>query len=198
MKGTQPSNEANPVAPPAVTMNRRGVDLTDAGRYADALAAFDKALAQLPDSPGILFNRSEARRLSGDTEGARTDLERALELEPGSADILHALGMVAYDDDDFDLAERRYGEALVVLPAYAEAWNDLGVVKFRRGDFPAARSCFEKAVAADPDSTEAWFNLTDTYEELGLAREKRRALESLNAARLRVGGSDGDGDDTEP
>ena len=89
------------LTPQAVTLNRRGVDLTDAGKYAEALAAFGKALELSPGSPGILFNRAEAARLSGDFAGARADLEAALAAEPASADTMHALGLIAYDTDEY-------------------------------------------------------------------------------------------------
>lgn len=181
---TSPSRSASPAG---ITLNRRGVDMVDSGRYPEAIDAFDRALLLLPDSVGILFNRGEAKRLSGDLAGARMDLERALALEPGAADIVHALGLVAYDSDDFAGAAALYLRALELSPGCAEAWNDLGVVRFRQGDYPAARECFEKTVSFDPDSTEAWFNLADTYDELGLRRERVRALESLRKARIRTG-----------
>lgn len=178
------------LAPQAVTLNRRGVDLTEAGKYNEALAAFTRALELAPGSPGspgILFNRAEAWRQTGDFAAATADLQAALAAEPGSADTMHALGLIAYDADDYDGAVAWYEKSLAVNPRNGQAWNDLGVVRFRRGDYASARTCFEKAVHADHDSTDAWFNLADTYEELGLAHERARALVSLEEARLRAG-----------
>jgi len=104
------------------------------------------------------------------------DLEAVLATEGESADLLLALGLVAYEADDFDTAASRYERALVLKADYPEAWNDLGVVEFRRGEYALARKDFEKAVALSPDYAEAWLNLADSYSELGMEREQRAAL----------------------
>ena len=193
---SQPKAAPRAPTPASVTLNRRGVDLTDSGKYPEAIRAFTEALALSPGSAGILFNRAEAYRLSGAFAEARADLEAARAKEPEAADVLHALGLLAYEEDDFDAAETWYRKALDLDPKNAEAWNDLGVVGFRKGDYAAARERFEKAVHADRDAVEAWFNLADACDELGLARERERALASLEEARLRLG-LGAEGPDTE-
>jgi tetratricopeptide (TPR) repeat protein len=52
---------------------------------------------------------------------------------------------------------------------------------FRRGDYGKARRDFEKAVALDPGYGEAWFNLRDTYEELGMKKERASAAAKAKA-----------------
>jgi Tfp pilus assembly protein PilF len=100
-----------------------------------------------------------------------------LAAEGESADLLLALGLVAYEADDFDVAASRYDRALVLKSDYPEAWNDLGVVEFRRGEYARAQKAFEKAVALSPGYAEAWLNLADSYSELGMERERREAAE---------------------
>ena len=41
------------------TLNDRGVALSDAGRYEEAIAAFDKALKLAPGNTGLVYNRGE-------------------------------------------------------------------------------------------------------------------------------------------
>lgn len=166
----------------AVALNLRGIRYIDEGKYDKAIQAFDQSLEASPSVPSVLFNRAEAKRLAGDCTGARADLMEALRLVPGEADYLHALGLVAYDEDDFSSALEWYSKALLADPDHSSAWNDSGVVHFRRGDFPAARTAFEMAVAKESGSAEAWYNLADTYEELGLKSERARALEGLRKA----------------
>lgn len=163
--------------------------LTQAGRYDDAIKAFSQGLELEPRNSVFFYNRGEAYRRAGKLAEARGDLEAALELSGEEADLLLALGLVAYENDDYDLAEERYERALVLKAAFPEAWNDLGVVKFRRGNYEGARLAFEKAVALEPDYGDAWFNLRDTYEELGLKKEGAKA-----AARVKELGS-GEEDD---
>ena len=166
-------------------LNDKGMALTQAGKYDEAIAAFTKGLELEPGNPVFHYNRGEAYRRAGRLVEAKADLEAVLELSGEEADLLLALGLVADEDDDFDLAERHYERALVLRSAFPEAWNNLGVVKFRRGDYPAAREAFEKAVALDADYGEAWYNLRDTYEELGLKAERAKA-----AARVRELGAE--------
>jgi tetratricopeptide (TPR) repeat protein len=160
----------------AAALNARGMDLTAGERYEEAIAAFGRALDLEPANPGIRYNRGEAYRRAGRSAEAQSDLEAVLEAEGESADLLLALGLVAYEADEFDMAASRYERALVLKSDYPEAWNDLGVVEFRRGEYQRARKDFEKAVALSPGYAEAWLNLADTYSELGMEKERRAAL----------------------
>jgi tetratricopeptide (TPR) repeat protein len=165
----------------AASLNARGMDLTAGERYEEAIAAFGRALELEPGNTGIRYNRGEAFRRSGRSAEATTDLEAVLAVEGESADLLLALGLVAYEAEDFDTAASRYERALVLKSDYPEAWNDLGVVEFRRDDYSRARTDFERAVALDPKYADAWLNLADAYEELGMGRERREAMAKAKA-----------------
>jgi tetratricopeptide (TPR) repeat protein len=160
----------------AATLNARGMDLTAGERYEEAIAAFDRALELEPGNMGIRYNRGEAYRRAGRSAEARADLEAVLAAEGESADLLLALGLVAYEADDFESAAERYERALVLKSDYPEAWNDLGVVEFRRGDYERARKHLERAVELSSDYAEAWLNLADTYSELKMDAKYRQAL----------------------
>jgi tetratricopeptide (TPR) repeat protein len=168
-------------------LNNQAVSLIDAGRYQEAIHLLDKALALDPSRTGVLFNRAEAHRLAGDFDAARKDLLSELHMEPDSPEVLHALGLLAYEEDDFPGALEFYRKALDKDPLYAPAWNDLGVVAFRSEKYDEAREAFEKATSLDPDFSDAWFNLADTYDELGLADKRAYALDRLRAARMKTG-----------
>ncbi|HOI22972.1 MAG: tetratricopeptide repeat protein [Treponema sp.] len=172
------------------SLNAKGIRLTGAGKYGEAIALFDKAIAAKPGLSGLYFNRAEARRLSGDLPGARSDLEQALAIVPGDPEFLHALGLVSYEEDDFESAAGFYRGALDIDPGLAKAWNDLGVVNFRKGAFSNAKDCFTRATEEDTAMAEAWFNLADTCEELGLKSERRAALEGLQKAQALPGGGE--------
>ena len=160
----------------AATLNARGMDLTAGERYEEAIAAFDRALDLEPANTGLRYNRGEAYRRAGRAVEATSDLEAVLAAEGESADLLLALGLVAYEADEFDIAASRYERALVLKSDYPEAWNDLGVVEFRRGEYARARKDFEKAVSLFPGYAEAWLNLADSFSELGMEKERREAL----------------------
>jgi superkiller protein 3 len=172
------------------SLNAKGIALTGAGKYEKAIAVFDEAIVVKPGLSGLYFNRAEAKRLSGDLKGAKSDLEEALAIVPDDPEFLHALGLVSYEEDDYETAERQYRKALVIDPDLAKAWNDLGVIKFRTGAYTEARDCFTRATEEDAAMSEAWFNLADTFEELGLKQERRAALEGLQKAEALSGHGD--------
>jgi tetratricopeptide (TPR) repeat protein len=165
----------------AAALNDRGMALTAAGRYEEAIAAFTRGAELEPANPIFPYNRGEANRRAGRLAEAKADLEAAMASGGEEADLLLALGLVAYEADDYEAAEASYERALVLHEAFPEAWNNLGVVMFRRGDYGKARRDFEKAVALDPGYGEAWFNLRDTYEELGMKKERASAAAKAKA-----------------
>ncbi|MBL7963432.1 MAG: tetratricopeptide repeat protein [Flavobacteriales bacterium] len=61
---------------------RRGYCLLLLGRYAEAVADYDQAIEGGHLDPNNFFYRAQARQLTGDTAGARSDLEQALRLRP--------------------------------------------------------------------------------------------------------------------
>ena len=171
------STENKPVS--VASLNHKGISLTDNGKYTEAIAAFKTALEAGGRLPGILFNRAEAERLAGDFDAAKNDLDEARVLAPDEPDYIHALGLLAYDSDDFATADACFDQTIALKADHSQAWNDKGIIRFRKGEFRTARDCFEKAVAADPGLSEAWFNLADTYDELGLKADRARALKKL-------------------
>lgn len=62
-------------------LNNRGVLYVRMGRLGEALEDFDRSL-RLGDDEEIYFNRGLARILGGDVDGARQDLQKALEFAP--------------------------------------------------------------------------------------------------------------------
>ena len=148
----------------AATLNARGMDLTAGERYEEAIAAFDRALELEPANPGLRYNRGEAYRRAGRSAEAAADLEAVLAAEGESADLLLALGLVAYEADDFDMAASRYERALVLKADYPG-----GLERPRRGGVPPRRVLARQEVTSRrrstsrPDYAEAWLNLADSY-----------------------------------
>lgn len=80
----------------------RADDLSDAGRFSEAIAAYDAALGH-GDDARLLADRAKTQWKSGDAEGALTTLDRALLMDPfePEAHIARALALArggAFDD----------------------------------------------------------------------------------------------------
>ena len=119
---------------------------------------------------------------AGRSAEAKADLEAVLAAEGESADLLLALGLVAYEGGTTSTPRRSATrEHSLLNPAIPRPGTILGVVEFRREAYSKAREDFEKAVALDPKYTDAWLNLADVYDELGLGREQRDAMAKAKA-----------------
>ncbi|XP_059141749.1 tetratricopeptide repeat protein 36-like [Physella acuta] len=64
----------------AKALEIQGVKAAEAGDVDAALAIFTEAVNVAPNWPSAYNNRAQALRLKGDIEGAKADLEKALEL----------------------------------------------------------------------------------------------------------------------
>ena len=116
-----------------------------------------------------------------DPAGARTAIEEALKLQPGSAEALGALARLHLRANDFAPYARtraREATALGKTPAAAEAFVDAGrVYRDQLGDPAEARHNFEQALAADPNSAGALRALASLLAAEGQASAARALYE---------------------
>lgn len=133
---------------------------TEAGwaeRGQRALAAADKAMALAPDLAEASATRGKARSwIAWDWTGARTDLERAVRLNPGDAlvqqqysALLASLGQLP----EAIIAARRATE---LDPLRGNAWQLLGYWYNLNGQFDVAKIALDRALELNPDSEVAW------------------------------------------
>ena len=95
---------------------------TKAKAYADAIAAFDRALVQRPQHPRALAERGYAKLLARDLPGARADLEAARERTSDPArlgPIWFNLGLVEEAAGDAEAAKRAFTRANELRPGKA-------------------------------------------------------------------------------
>jgi protein O-GlcNAc transferase len=131
----------------------------EAGRQAEALALYERALAAAPRDAGMLFTFGSLALRLGDAARAATHLRQATKRNPklptyhlqlGNA--LLALGRL----DDAAIAVRR---ALELAPDLAEAHCNLGCILVRQGDPAAAIPHLERAALLEPRLALAHQNL---------------------------------------
>ncbi len=75
---------------------KRGVEHYDAGLYDEAAGLMDLVLQVRPDDPKAVFILGMASFNKGDTEAARTNLERFIELAPDDPDAAIAKELLSY------------------------------------------------------------------------------------------------------
>ncbi len=149
--------------------------------YAAAAAYFDRALALVPDNPGLLNSIAVARVALGDVDGARAPADRLAELDPGNA----VAGLVILADS---LAHDDFDGAAAALAAEGDQTNPLlgglvaGWIEVGRQDFPAAEAAFDAMTG-----NEALAAYGQYHKALALAF----AGDFVSAERILAGGADG-------
>jgi tetratricopeptide (TPR) repeat protein len=106
----------------AAAFAMRALTLSLIGRYADAIADYDKAIEINPNYPVALNNRAWAHFRSGNFSAAWPDVERSLALDPWSphaydtrAHLHHVAGRATEAFEDYKRAMRLGGVEMVKL-----------------------------------------------------------------------------------
>ncbi len=144
------------------------------GRPEKAMKVYDEAIAANPDSPDLHYARGLLAADLGDVAAAERDLRRVLELRPGDADALNALGYTLADRTDrLDEAYRYIRQALDKLPDSAPVLDSMGWVLYRMGRREEALRYLQKAAQKLKDG-EIYAHLGEVLWSLGRREEARR------------------------
>jgi tetratricopeptide (TPR) repeat protein len=175
--------EALPTLPQPLM--RLGDMLRRRGRFPEAVAAYDGAIARLgpaqPHDWPLIYARGIARERSGDWPGAEADFELALRLAPDQPFVLNYLGYT-WADMGINLVRARamLERAVELRPQDGNIADSLGWALFRMGDLPGAIIWLERAVELESRNATVNDHLGDAYWAAGRETEAqfqwRRAL----------------------
>jgi tetratricopeptide (TPR) repeat protein len=148
---------------------KAAAELRDAGRIAEAIEAYRRALALHPQAPNSWYNLARLQRRAGQPEAALDSYAEALRRGIEGAEEVHLNRGVIYSDDlaSGDQAEAELRRALEINPRYLPAWLNLGNLHEDRGDRGAARAAYEQALAIDPGDTVALARLAGVAALIG-------------------------------
>ena len=162
-----------------------GDTLTGQNRYADAISAYDRAVALIPHPAAsdwmLFYARGAALERLHEWPRAQADMNRALELSPGQPAALNFLGYSMADrNQNLAAAETMIERALHARPNDGAIVDSLGWVKLRLGDTHEALRLLEKAAELEPEDPSITGHLGDAYWTAGRHLEAedqwRRAL----------------------
>jgi tetratricopeptide (TPR) repeat protein len=165
------ATEAIPHLEKAHAEDALGIALLEAGKLSKALAVLQRALAQNPDDPELLY-------YYGRTAGL---LSKQVfdELEARFPDSARAHQMMAQDYAvlrDVPSAEREFFEALRLRPQTAGLHLQLGELYARAQQWDKAEQQFRLETGIQPGSAEAFYRLGEALLQLGKFHEAREAL----------------------
>lgn len=110
---------------------------------------------------GFLGDRA---RDEGDLATSAVAYRKALELRPGDARILQALGQMHSRAGAYQLAIDAFRQSLEADPAQPLGWVNLGMALADAGDPEGAREAYEEALALNPHEALAHFNLGNALQ----------------------------------
>jgi arylsulfatase A-like enzyme/tetratricopeptide (TPR) repeat protein len=152
-------------------LNAIGVAQGRAGRSADAVKTFQRALTLDPGNAVAHFNLGTALLDAGDFAGAVDHLEQSVRANPQSAAAWSSLGIARIRRGDEAGAVECWRRALQIDRTQYAALYNLAIAQGRRGEVREARAALERFVAEAPASVYA--------KDLA---EARRLLKSLGGA----------------
>lgn len=153
----------------------------DAGRYADALAALDRAppdairayvrgrvlaaqggaeaagaayaraLELDPDHPGARLERARLAIEQGRARSAVEDLEALTERYPDWAEPFELLGDAQADRGQLRAAAAAYARVTDLDPENADGWAGRGWSRYQLGDYAGARADYDRVIELAPD-----------------------------------------------
>lgn len=127
---------ANAVGADVDKLLAAGQDAHQAGRFDEAISAFNRVIA-------LSANKPETAAVAS-----------------------FLIGNVNLTQRKFGNAQLAYQRATTLNPNYAEAWNSLGEALGELKQFPRAIEAFNRAVALDPTLLKAKYNQAVTYDRL--------------------------------
>lgn len=151
--------------------NRAGMSSYQQGDYTAARRAFERALADNPQSAHYAFNVAAATRKQGDVLAAERIYKHALTLDPGHQPAYHGLASMLRD-------QGREGEAQELLttwnatqPYRAESHVELAWLQQEQGDLAGAEGSLRRALQVNPRHPAALSHLGHIYQRTGRGRE---------------------------
>jgi Flp pilus assembly protein TadD len=163
----------------------QGDILREKGRFADAVAAYDRAVALVPHPTRVnwplFYDRGIAEERSHNWSRAEADFEKALELSPEQPFVLNYLGYSwAEQGHNLPKARQMIERALQERPNDGAIVDSLGWVMLREGSVKDAVKNLEHAVELEPEDATINGHLGDAYAAAGRKLEAqyqwRRAL----------------------
>jgi tetratricopeptide (TPR) repeat protein len=137
-----------------------GLQLTQQGKYADAIVEFKKALEKDPEQPYVLANMADAMSKNNQNEEALAAYEKAIALKPDDAAMYTNMGVLLGKMGKMTESQEAFKKAASVNPGAAgQNFYNLGATLVNTGKTAEAAEAFKQAIAADPNFAEAYYQL---------------------------------------
>jgi len=144
----------------------RAGELRARGRFEEALAAFDEAIARRPTYAEAHNGRGIVLSNLARPNDAIDGFDRAIALKPDYAEAYNNRGIVLQDLNRPEDALASFDRAIELSPDNARVYNNRGVTLQELRRFEEALAGFDQAIALKPDYAEAYYNRGMVFQDL--------------------------------
>lgn len=184
--------------------NNLGKALQEAGRWDEALVAYQRAVSINPQHGDAYNNAATIYHLRGkemlaegrQAEGraslrrAQVEYQKALVAYPTYEEIHQNLAVACAELGEVDAAFVHYARALELNPQRGDVWNNYGQLLYESGRLDRAQEAFLHAVQWLPEQAEPYNNLGNVYADWGdweqSIRYYEEALQRAGAQRTAI------------
>jgi len=159
----------------------QGLLFATAGKWKEAIAAYDRALAIKPDKDEAFNNKGIALRNLGRYEEAIAAYDQALAIKPDFHEAFYNKGFALGDLGRYEEEIAAYDQALAIKPDKDEAFNNKGFALRNLGRYEEAIAAYDQALAIKPDKDEAFNNKGNALDESGRYEEAIAAYDQALA-----------------
>lgn len=158
--------------------------LFQAGRYAQAVGQYTRALRATPDAPDLLYGRALAEVEAGRPQRAEADLRRVIAQHPKDGRALNALGYILTNHSTrYHDALGYIRRALALMPNNPAVIDSMGWVQYRLGHLHKAEGYLQRAFSAlSPPDAQIAAHLGEVLWKLGRPAQARKVWQAGLAA----------------
>lgn len=163
---------AHDVPDSPLPLMQRGDILREAGKFKDAVGAYNDAAARIhhvqPSDWSLFYARAIAEDGAHDWPHAEADLNRALQLSPNQPSVLNYLAY-SWTEQNRNLARARQmlERAADLRPNEGSIIDSLGWLELHQGQTGPAVATLERAVELEPEDPVINGHLGDAYHQAG-------------------------------
>jgi len=154
--------------------NNRGYYYISEGRYPEALADFNEAIALNAKVPRVWVNKGSVFAETNQNDSAYVCFARAIELKPDYPEALSNRGGIRSRQGDLAGAVEDFSRAIQLKPEFRDAYNNRALVYFRMGEFEKAVADRRRVMELDPKNPMNYVQLGSialALQQLGRQRE---------------------------
>src|SRR5947207_3253281 len=146
------------------TLMTRGQGYLEKGDATNAIAAYSKAAALVPESIDAHLDLANGYLLAGSNQAVIAECQRVLNLDHSNPAAYYLVGCAYLHLDQADRAVQAFQDSQKIDPAVTALNFQLGLTQERLGHFDEAIQEFETVVQFEPEHPSAHYQLSRLYQ----------------------------------